>query len=244
MFNRLKSSIPNTITCLNLLSGCLACIFASRSSAVYGTLSGSEVAMVCIAAAAVFDFMDGASARALRAYSALGKELDSLADLVSFGLAPALLLFNAIEAYTAHDHWLAWIALMIPVMGALRLARFNIDDRQGTTFIGLPIPANAIFWIGAVAFLHQHFGDTAACSGGLTMTAQLILGCIIVVESLLMVSPLRMFSLKAHNLSLRDNYMRIGIVIAAIFLVIFLGVPGLGWTMALYVLLCLLRPAV
>lgn len=243
MLNRIKSSIPNTITCLNLLSGCVACVFAFSSTVSYGALTGAQIAMICIAAATVFDFMDGATARALRAYSSLGRELDSLADLVSFGLAPALMLYNAVDALTPGSCWVAWLALMIPVMGALRLARFNIDTRQTTSFIGMPIPSNAIFWIGAVAFLYQYYGDTVAHPDGIPVQAQFILACIIVVESLLMVSNLRMFSLKAHNLSLRDNYMRFGIIIAAVLLVVFLGVPGLAWTMVLYVLLCLIRPA-
>lgn len=240
MLNRIRTSIPNTITCLNLLSGCVACVFAFNSGTLYGALTGAQVAMICIAAATVFDFMDGATARALHAYSPLGKELDSLSDLVSFGLAPAMLLFNAIEAFTAPDYWLAWVALMIPVIGALRLARFNIDTRQSTTFIGLPIPANAIFWIGTVAFMYDYYG---ASPEGMQMPAQMLLCALIIAESLLMVSGLRMFSLKAHNLSLRDNYMRFGIILAAIALVVILGVPGLAWTMLLYVMLCIIRPA-
>lgn len=102
-------------------------------------LSGYEWAFICIGAAAIFDFCDGASARLLHAYSDLGKELDSLADLVSFGLAPALLMFNTI-AIANNDPLSPWafMSLFIPAMGALRLAKFNIDTRQTTSFIGLP----------------------------------------------------------------------------------------------------------
>ncbi len=239
---KLIESIPNTITCCNLLSGCLACVFAFHSTQTYGSLAGYQMSMIFIAAATVFDFLDGFTARLLGAYSNLGKELDSLSDLVSFGLAPAMLLFNAIELF-ASSQWLPYLALFIPVMGALRLARFNIDDRQTTTFIGLPIPANAIFWIGAVSFLYGYYGDTAARPDGMSAPGQLILASIILFMSLLMVSRLRMFSLKAHNLSLRDNYMRIAIVAAAVLLVIFVGISGLAWTMVLYVIMCLLKPA-
>lgn len=239
---KLIESIPNTITCCNLLSGCLACVFAFRSTQTYGSLEGYEVAMIFIAAATVFDFLDGFTARILGAYSNLGKELDSLSDMISFGLAPALLLFNAIEQY-GQLQWLPYLALLIPVMGALRLARFNVDDRQTTTFIGLPIPANAIFWIGAVSFIYGYYGDTTAHPDGMSAPAQLIVASVILLMSLLMVSNLRMFSLKAHNLSLRDNYMRVAIVLAAILFVIFVGISGLAWTMVLYVLMCILRPA-
>ena len=238
---KLIESIPNTITCCNLLSGCLACVFAFHSTQTFGSLAGYQVAMIFIAAATVFDFLDGFTARLLGAFSNLGKELDSLSDLISFGLAPAMLLFNAIETLST-SVWLPYLALFIPVMGALRLARFNVDDRQTTTFIGLPIPANAIFWVGAVSFLYGLYGNTVAYPDGMSMPAQLILAAVILFMSLMMVGKLRMFSLKAHNLSLRDNYMRIAIVIAAILLVVFIGVSGLAWTMVLYVLMCLIRP--
>ena len=156
---RIKNSIPNTITCLNLLSGCVACILAFHYAEPMGSLYGFQWAFICIGAATVFDFADGASARMLHAYSAMGKELDSLADLVSFGLAPALLMFNAISlAFPSASGLNIWAfgALLIAVLGALRLAKFNIDTRQTTSFIGLPIPSNAIFWIGFLAWAHTH----------------------------------------------------------------------------------------
>lgn len=241
--NSIKAYIPNTITCLNLLSGALAVVFAFHSAETYGHLTGAQMAMIFIGVATVFDFLDGATARVLRAYSALGKELDSLSDLVSFGLAPAFLLFNALDTLAPSAPWLPYLALFIPVMGALRLARFNIDTRQSVTFIGLPIPANAIFWIGATAFLYDYYGDTIARPDGISVPAQLIVAALILLISLLMISGIRMFSLKAHNLSLRDNYKRIAIILAAIILVSIAGVPGLAWTMALYIGLCLILPA-
>ena len=151
----LKSYIPNTITCLNLLSGCAAVFFAFNLGMETGSLSPMSWAFIFIGAAAVFDFCDGLSARLLHAYSPVGKELDSLSDLVSFGLAPAFLVMNSMQAYGA-SVWVSAIALFIAVMGALRLAKFNVDTRQATSFIGLPIPANAIFWIGALAWIDSH----------------------------------------------------------------------------------------
>lgn len=187
MLDRIKANIPNTITCLNLLSGVMACIFAFHYSETFGALLGYQWAFVCIGAAALFDFCDGAAARLLHAYSDLGKELDSLSDLVSFGIAPALIVFNTINLFNTGDAltlspW-AFVALVIPVMGALRLARFNIDTRQTTSFIGLPIPACAIFWIGLVGWLHR----TEAFNNW-------ILSVVIILMALMMVSGVRMFS--------------------------------------------------
>lgn len=228
MLTRIKNSIPNSITSLNLISGVLACIFAFHYAEPIGCLSGYQWAFVCIGAAAVFDFCDGASARLLHAYSDLGKELDSLADLVSFGLAPALLVFNTVVEITAEPLPLwAFAAIFIPVMGALRLARFNIDTRQTTSFIGLPIPANAIFWIGFVAWLNDY---------NATLQPWMI-AVIVVTVSLLMVCDLGMFSLKFKNFGLRENAARYFVMAAAVVLVCVFGLAGLMATIMLYVLL-------
>lgn len=224
---KIISCIPNTITLLNLLSGCMALVFAFRHTDVIGGLTGLQWAFIMIGAAAVFDFCDGAAARALRAYSALGKELDSLSDLVSFGVAPGVLVLNVMLEH-AECAWPCYFALFIPAMGALRLAKFNIDTRQATTFRGLPIPANAIFWIGMC-------GWTA--SYGYPGTGVMMV--LIALVSLAMVSDVRMFSLKFKNFDLRENFLRYVIVIAAVAFVVFYGVSGFAWTILLYVLLSL-----
>lgn len=172
MLKKIISNIPNTITCLSLVCGCIAVIMSFNYDSVYcGGLKGYEWAFILIGIAAVCDFFDGAAARALHAYSALGKELDSLSDLVSFGVAPGMLIYNTLQIYASHT-WISYLAILIPVMGELRLARFNIDDRQTTSFLGLPIPANAIFWIGACAAIHplrvsrrqHHDGASHSCA--------------------------------------------------------------------------------
>lgn len=224
---KIISCIPNTITLLNLLSGCMALVFAFRHTDVIGGLTGLQWAFIMIGAAAVFDFCDGAAARALRAYSALGKELDSLSDLVSFGVAPGMLVLNVMLEH-AECAWPCYFALFIPAMGALRLAKFNIDTRQATTFHGLAIPANAIFWIGMC-------GWTA--SYGYPGTGVMMV--LIALVSLAMVSDVRMFSLKFKNFDLRENFLRYVIVIAAVAFVVFYGVSGFAWTILLYVLLSL-----
>ena len=227
MLKTIKSNIPNTITCLNLLSGCIACIFSFHSQETFGAFTGYEIVFMLIGAAAIFDFCDGAAARLLHATSSIGKELDSLSDLISFGLAPALLMYNTMLHYNGGEYT-AFAALAIAVLGAIRLARFNVDDRQTDTFIGLPIPANAIFWIGACAMINDtNFGYPG---DGWTIAT-------LAFMSLFMVAPIKMYSLKFHNFAFRENYKRFIIIISAISFVAFCGIPGLTWTIFVYILL-------
>lgn len=227
--NAIRNNIPNAITSLNLLCGSMACIAAFRCfDTVCCGLQGYQLAFVLIALSAVADFFDGLVARLLHAVSGIGKELDSLADLVSFGLAPALILYNVMTAQGA-GHW-ALVALLLPVFGALRLARFNIDTNQSTTFTGLPIPANAIFWIGFTSWQATH---------GAPLWIVLLL---IVALSLLMVCNLRMFSLKMHNLSsIRQNWAQYLQVVATVASVVCMGLPGLAVAIALYVILSIIK---
>lgn len=222
MFRAIKNNIPNAITCLNLLCGTLAIIaaFSPYDELLWG-LQGYQVASIMIGLAAVADFADGFVARLLGASSPMGKELDSLCDCVSFGLAPAMILYNQMQA-ACPGHWLCYATLAIPVFGALRLARFNIDTNQSTTFTGLPIPANAIFFVGFAEWYAHHASTTpwvpAACA---------------VAMSLLMVCSLRMFSLKMHSLSPKENYRQYLLVVAAVALVVTQIVIGQPWVIAL-----------
>lgn len=220
---RLSSYIPNIITCCNLTAGSLAVIMALR-----GTF---EQAAIFILIAAVCDFLDGLSARLLHAYSDMGKELDSLSDLISFGLAPGLMVYALLNDYLLLPYgnleYLAYIALLIPVAGGIRLAKFNVDDRQTTSFVGLPIPANALFWIGVC------FADTRDWH-------PVIILALIVLFSYLMVSNLPMFSLKASNLSWSNNKLRYILVITSLGLVFWLGLTGLAGAIIAYILLSLI----
>ena len=189
-------------------------------------LQGYQVAFVLIALAAVFDFFDGFTARLLHAVSPLGKELDSLSDAVSFGLAPGMVLYNMLVQY-APESGVAYIAMLIPVFGALRLAKFNVSTDQSTTFTGLPIPANAIFWIGFTNFYAEHHADVPV----------LVVAVLVVALSLLMVCNLRMFSLKLHSLSVKENYKQYLLVLAFMLCVGFCGVTGLAWAMLFYIVL-------
>lgn len=230
MINKITTSIPNALTCCNLMSGIIACIAAFQATAIPGPfgMTGFELSWLMITIAAGFDFFDGFAARALHAYSPLGKELDSLADLVSFGVAPGLLMFNLAHTFAA-PCWLGWLALLIPVCGALRLAKFNIDERQSTSFIGLPIPSNALFWIGFSAWLLKSPDMT-----GLRLWLTAIL---IPAISLLMVSELPMFSLKFRNLSIRDNKPRFALIAATIILVAVFSIPGFAFAVVSYLVL-------
>ena len=225
MIRRIISCIPNTITCCNLLSGCMAIICAFHAAEPLWGLTGADWTCIFIGMAAIFDFCDGASARLLHAYSATGKELDSLADLVSFGVAPAMLMYNLMHIYSEFD-WLCYMALFIPAMGALRLARFNIVDSQATTFKGLPIPGNAIFWIGVYGWIGRY---------GYPGTAAMVI--MIVLVSLSMVSNIKMFSLKFKNFDIRENFRRYAIILATVAFVVIYGLAGLAWTIVLYMLI-------
>ena len=132
--NVIVKNIPNTITCLNLAAGVMAIICASAGDATLWGMAAYNWAYVFVGIAAVADFLDGFAARLLHAYSDLGKELDSLCDLVSFGVAPAMIMYNCLDAMSTAE-WVKWLVLLIPVCGALRLARFNIDTRHTTSFI-------------------------------------------------------------------------------------------------------------
>ncbi len=232
MLQAIKNNVPNTITCMNLLSGTLAVVAAFHCfEQWWWGLQGYQVAFILIGAAALFDFLDGFAARLLHAVSPLGKELDSLCDLVSFGLAPAAILFNML--WQAHGGSpVAYVAVLLPVFGALRLAKFNISTDQATTFSGLPIPANAIFWIG--------FTDFYAVHG--TNISQWIVVALVIAFSLLMVCPLRMFSLKMHNITLKDNWNQLLLVVGFIAFVIIAGLPGLAWGILFYIVLSICTP--
>ena len=205
----------------------MAILCAARADQLWwGGLPAYNWAWIFIGIAAVADFLDGFAARLLHAYSNLGKELDSLCDLVSFGVAPAVIMHYCLPQCGA-PAWISWLVLMIPVCGALRLAKFNIDTRQTTSFIGLPIPANAIFWIGYSALCY---------SGSEFVALPAVLIPAILIESWLMVSPLRLFSLKFKTWGWKGNQWRWLLIVTAPVMVFCMGIPGLMWLIVAYVL--------
>lgn len=228
---RIKAYIPNTITCCNLLSGCIAIYFAFHAYDSFGGLTGLKWCWICVAAAAVFDFCDGAAARLLKAFSPLGKDLDSLSDLVSFGVAPALMILNVMQHHAIQSTFLlSFFPLMLGAFGALRLAKFNNDTTQTSNFRGLPIPANAIFWIGVSAWI---------CDNGYPGSA--VMAILVVVMCGAMVGNFPMYSLKFKSFDLRENFSRYAILLAALLFLIFNGVAGLVWAILFYFLVSFLR---
>jgi CDP-diacylglycerol--serine O-phosphatidyltransferase len=157
-------------------------------------------ALLFIILSAFFDFGDGFAARLLNAYSHIGKELDSLADVVSFGVAPGCIAYTYLEAITKGGSWaaVAFIALLLPVFSALRLAKFNIDTRQTTAFLGLPVPANALFWASLIPSLHYYTS---------LQPLWLVVGIVFLlfIFCFLMVSEIPMFSLKFKSPEWKSN---------------------------------------
>lgn len=228
--NRIVRNIPNCITLMNLIAGTMAIICSFKGMDPWWGLKGWEWGAIFIGIGAVADFLDGFFARLLKAYSALGKELDSLCDLVSFGVAPALLVFNVMDAVGAQP-WLKWFMLLIPALAAFRLARFNIDTRQTSFFIGMPVPANAIFWIGYSALISE---DAAF------LILPVIFLPVVFVEGWLMLSSFKLLSLKFHDYKPRGtNFWRYLLVCVAVVSVFCMGVSGLMWLIVFYVVLSL-----
>lgn len=224
--NKLIKNIPNCITALNLGAGCLSIIAASKGSGYFWGLMGFQWAFLFMAMGALADFLDGFAARLLKAYSDLGKELDSLCDLVTFGVAPGMTLFFLMQDI-GNNPWLCWTTLLIPVAAAFRLAKFNIDTRQSVNFIGLPVPANAIFWVGYAALMWQ---------GVQFLSMWYVFLCFLVVECWLMVSEVPMYSLKMKSFGIKENWPRYLLVLAAGLFCFTLGTAGLFWLIVFYVL--------
>lgn len=223
--NKIIKNIPNCITALNLGAGCLSIIAASYGTAEFWGLLGFQWAFIFIGIGAVADFLDGFTARLLKAYSDLGKELDSLCDVVTFGVAPSLTLFFLLKDIGV-DQWLCWTTLLIPVSAAFRLARFNLDSRQTTNFIGLPVPANAIFWIGYAALMWK---------GVEFLSVWYVFLSFLLVECWLMNSTIPMFSMKMKTFGLKENLPRYLIILATGVFCFSLGVGGLFWLIVFYV---------
>ena len=221
MANRITRHIPNTITCCNLLSGCMA-VFAAFNSDAWHTL-------LWVVAGALFDFCDGLSARALKAYSPIGKELDSLADLITFGLAPAILCIMILRGLYPDATVYPYIGLLLVVFAALRLAKFNTDERQTSSFLGLAVPANALFWCGLFQL------DLNAIPA-----APWIIGALVVLFAGLMVSEIPMFSLKFKSLRWADNKVRFIFLIVSVIILALLREKGLSAIIGWYIILSVL----
>lgn len=224
----MRRHIPNTITCCNLLSGCVAATFAFEGMYL--------LAFVFIIAGAVFDFFDGLTARALKVSSPIGKELDSLADDVTFGVAPSAMVFYelCVIDYPSFAEplreYIPYLAFLIAAFSALRLAKFNLDERQAMGFIGLPTPANALFWGSLLAGMPQLVEGSRY--------ALAIMAVLIGLSCFLLVCELPMFALKFKQWGLKGNEVKYGFIVVSAALLCLAG-PARGFwvVIVLYVLL-------
>ena len=224
-------TVPNMLTLANLLAGCAAIVFALQYHAY-------ETAFWLIIAAAVFDFLDGFAARLLKQTSPLGVQLDSLADDVTFGLAPAIVMYDLYIHSTSYYGlspevmgWLKWGVLIIAAFSVLRLAKFNIDTTQTAEFEGLPTPANALMLM-SLAVLAE--------TGKVVLHQEVIL-VISLAASLLLISPIRMFALKFKSFGIKGNELRYGFIVAALALIILVPAYSLLAIIVLYIALSTLR---
>ena len=217
----LKKHIPNTITCCNLISGCIATLYAFEAN--------FDMALQFIIIGAVFDFFDGMSARLLGVSSPIGKELDSLADDITFGFAPSAIVFSYLCTFHTHLVWMPYLAFVMAAFSALRLAKFNLDERQALGFIGLPTPANALFWGSLVCGLTEY----EVTFDGLEWI--ILVGTFI--SCYLLIAEIPMFALKFKHWGWKGNEIKYIFVISCIPLLLLLGVSGIAAIILWYVVL-------
>jgi CDP-diacylglycerol--serine O-phosphatidyltransferase len=238
----LKKHIPNFITSLNLFSGCIGIILALTYRIDY--------AAYFILIAALFDFLDGMAARVLHVKSEIGKELDSLADVVSFGVLPGIIVYQLMSASLnipfsgTYLSIFSLVALIIPVLSAVRLAKFNLDTRQTTSFIGLPVPANAIF-LGSLPLIKMQAGFSESLSWLTVITDNYyILAIIAIGMSLLLVSEIPLISLKFRNLKFAENKPQFILVLFAVISFAIITFTAIPVIILVYILLSLIfKPA-
>lgn len=233
----MKKHIPNFITCLNLLCGCIAIYYVFQQELVN--------AAYLVILAAVLDFLDGMIARVLHAYSEIGKQLDSLADMVSFGVVPGVMMFHLLaRSIELSDlggsavNALPFAGFLMTIFSALRLAKFNIDTRQTTSFIGVPTPANTLFVISMPLILaHDDFGLAPYILNLYVLLA------ITVVFSYLLVAELPLFALKFKSFKWQGNQVRfifLGLSVALLAAFTFTAIPVI---IVLYIFLSFLKPS-
>ena len=220
----MKKHIPNTITCCNLISGCIATWFAFQSD--------YEMALLFIVIGAVFDFFDGMSARLLHVSSEIGKELDSLADDITFGFVPSAIVFDYLCTFHIHLIFVPFLAFVMAAFSALRLAKFNLDERQAMGFIGLPTPANALFWGSLIVGLHQ--------SGFSFEGMEWMILAGMFISCYLLVAEIPMFALKFKHWGWKGNEIKYIFILSCVPILLILGIIGLAVIIAWYVILSVL----
>ena len=214
----MKKHIPNSITCLNLFSGCIGILLLLK-----GDYTG---AFYCVLASGIFDFFDGMVARLLHVKSLIGKELDSLADVVSFGFLPGAVMYMLLQEVTTNPY-LPYAGFIITVFSALRLAKFNIDERQTSDFIGVNTPMNT-FLVISLPFIGEKYPDY--------IFNVYVLLALTLILSFLLISEWRLFSMKLSSLTWADNKFKYIFVLIAALLIVFLGLLAIPFIFVLYLL--------
>jgi CDP-diacylglycerol--serine O-phosphatidyltransferase len=234
---KIRSNIPNLITLLNLACGSIAIIQVFSGEMV--------VAAWFIIIAAAFDFLDGFAARLLHSKSSIGAQLDSLADVVSFGLAPAMIMYQLIVESSLKETAilreiviLPYFSILMVMAGAYRLARFNTDPGQSDEFRGLPIPANGLF-VAALPLMMHYPSISGVITDGVKVNYVLV--SLVLFLSFLMVSRIRMISLKFHNLKWKENAYRFLLIAPAPVLLIFFGFTAIPMIIIYYIILSGIR---
>lgn len=214
----MKKHIPNALTCANLLSGCIGIVFAFK-----GELTITAYAVLI---SGIFDFFDGFSARLLNVKSEIGKELDSLADVVSFGFLPGVVMFQLLSQSNITSPYLPYTAFLITIFSALRLAKFNLDTRQTEDFIGLNTPMNTLF-IVSLPFIQRDYP-------ALISSTFLLIGLTAVLSALL-VSEIRIFSLKFGSKGWKENKIKYLFLVISALLLVFLQFVAVPFILVLYI---------
>jgi len=224
----LKKHVPNTITLLNLFSGCIALIFAFEENFV--------LAFYFVALGIFFDFFDGFFARLFNVTGPLGVQLDSLADMVTSGVVPGVVMYKMLlNTVPGHDlpTYVPYLGFLITLGSCYRLAKFNIDTRQSDSFIGLPTPANALLILSLPLVL--------ANTDSLTVLEMLVNPWLLLVvtffSAFILNAELPLFSLKVKEFSIKENALQLIFLVLSLILLLLCGYLGVTLTILLYVLL-------
>lgn len=220
----MKKHIPNAITCANLFSGCIGVVFAFK-----GEL---EIAAYFVLLSGLFDFFDGMVARLLNVKSEIGKQLDSLADMVSFGFLPGIVMFQLLKLSDYGSEYLPYIGFFITIFSALRLAKFNIDERQTEDFIGLNTPMNTLF-IVSLPFIAHDYPEIIGSS--ITLIA------IVAITCYLLVSEIKIFSFKLSDTSWAKNRFKYIFLMASVVLIAVLKFTAVPFILVLYIILSIMH---
>jgi CDP-diacylglycerol--serine O-phosphatidyltransferase len=226
-----KKAIPNLLTLSNLLSGCIGVVFVFNTDMRYVSLM--------IGISLVFDFLDGMAARLLDVRSEIGKQLDSLADMVSFGLLPALIAYKILNDVSSG--YVLYVPFLITLMSAYRLAKFNIDPRQASSFIGLPTPANAIFWASFPLIINGNTDTLWLMVMSMFAMDPIVIVICVALTSFLLVAEIPLFSFKFQNLTWKENKHRFIFLILSLILFISIWFYAIPFIIILYLILSIIQ---